>query len=218
MAGQVTILPPLRRKPVNETGFVYCIRDRAFRELFERLLKECRVPSAYRAMSIDEVELIVRHKSSCHVLVFDIVDESDDYLKAVSFIRKNDRSLDRTIPIVALGKSWTESLIMQCRDSGVTGVIQPEMTVQSLFTRLMRVMYSDRNFIISDTYCGPDRRTGRFSGWAGTFRRSTDRLAERLQQTVPPQPIAPSPVDDGEESVGGISQAKLAQLLKKTEK
>ena len=186
MTGQVAILPPLRRKPVNETGFVYCIRDRALRELFERLLKECRVPSAYCAMSIDEVELIFRHKSNCHVLIFDIVDGAGDYLKAVNFIRKNDRSPDRTIPIVALGKSWTQSLIVQCRDSGVTGVIQPEMTVQSLFTRLMRVMYSDRNFIISDTYCGPDRRTGKFKGFLETYRRSTDRLVERLAQTIPP--------------------------------
>ena len=206
MTGQVTILPPLRRKPVNVTGFVHCIRDRALRELVERLLKECRVPSAYRAMSIDEVELIVRHKPNCHVLVFDTVDGSDDYLQAVHFIRRNDRSPDRTMPIIALGKSWTQSLIMQCRDSGVTGIVQHEMTVQSLFTRLMRVMYSDRNFIISDTYCGPDRRTGKFSGWAGTFRRSTDRLADRVAQPI------------HVETETGTSQAKLAQLLKKPAK
>ena len=186
MTGQTTILPPLRRKPVSETGFVYCIRDRALRELFERLLKECRVPSAHCAMSIDEVELIFRHKANCHVLVFDIVDGADDYLNAVSFIRRNDFSPDRTIPIVALGKSWTQGLIVQCRDSGVTGVIQPEMTVQSLFTRLMRVMYSDRNFIISDTYCGPDRRTGKITGWAGPYRRSTDRLVDRFAQPILP--------------------------------
>ena len=217
MTNKPVLLPPRRPKKINESGFLYCIRDKSLREIFERLLKECKVDRINMALTSNEVELFFRNGLSCDVFVCDISNQSNDHLEMIKFIRWDERSSDRAMPIIVLGKAWTASSILQCRNIGVTGVIQSEMTVHSLFTRLMRAIYSERCFVMSASYCGPDRRVGKFSGLAGPYRRTTDRMALRKTDPVVPHPDANSTAPNEAPRPGAISQSELSKILKKTD-
>jgi DNA-binding response OmpR family regulator len=92
-------------------------------------------------------------------------------------IRHDPLSPDRRVPVVLLTGDDTAMVRMtQARDAGVTGLLLKPFSRDELIKRMTRAMNDSRDFIDCPAYIGPDRRRKQAPGYAGPFRRTTDRV------------------------------------------
>jgi DNA-binding response OmpR family regulator len=72
------------------------------------------------------------------------------------------------------------SRVAAARDAGVTGFVRKPISARALFDRVSSALTDTRMFIRTDTFFGPDRRHGQAPGYAGPFRRASDRSQEMV--------------------------------------
>ncbi len=144
-------------------------------------------------------------------------------LSVLKFVRF-DRGFSRSnLPVLAIGSSWTHEKIGAYRDAGVSDILSFPVSQYSMQRRILSSIYSERQFVSTEGYCGPDRRHRNDPGYMGPFRRFTDVIAQKItvhrkpaakppaapesRPAPPPQP-PPSPL-------GAMSQEELAKMLGK---
>ncbi len=92
-----------------------------------------------------------------------------------------DKSL-RFLPIIVLSGYTQLRLISAARDAGANLVVRKPVSPQILFDRFVWVAASNRPFLESPTYNGPDRRFRAVDPPDGKFKRNTDQPQPLAQQ------------------------------------
>ena len=104
------------------------------------------------------------------------VDLEMPVMNGLAFI-KAARGLDaakRQTPLIMLtGHSDTPS-VLRARDNGVNEFLGKPVTAKSILSRLEAVIFRPRNFVLAQSYVGPDRRRRALPTYAGPKRRRTD--------------------------------------------
>lgn len=119
--------------------------------------------------SFDEALAMLRHQDvSC--IVLDWMDDGGSGLELVNFIRRDDQSPDREMPIILLTARTELSSIYAARDHGVSEIVAKPFSAAELLKKLLASLFRGRPFIEMDTYMGPDRRR-RNRPWDGPERR-----------------------------------------------
>ncbi len=81
-----------------------------------------------------------------------------DGLTLTKLIRTSPQSPDKTVPIVMMTGYGSPSKISSARDFGVTEFLVKPFSAVDISRRILNIIKSPRDFIITLNYAGPDRR------------------------------------------------------------
>jgi len=98
--------------------------------------------------------------------------------EVIKRIRREESPAIRHIPLIIMTGHTVMSDIEAARNSGANIVIKKPVSASILFDRIMWAASTDRDFIESASYAGPDRRFKSLGPPNGIGRRSTDLSAE----------------------------------------
>ena len=143
-----------------------------------RLLLRCLL-RAGGLTTISEADTVTRalkvmREQSVDLVIVDWMMQPIDGLTFTRLVRRDNASPDPCMPILMLTAHTEASRVAAARDAGVTGFIKKPISTRLLFDRVASALTDTRMFIRSDDFCGPDRRRGVISGYAGPHRRATD--------------------------------------------
>lgn len=105
-------------------------------------------------------------------------------IEVAKTIRNQQDDQVRRIPLLMISGEVNKSLIVEARDAGIEGFVAKPVTTKALADRLYDAIHSQRRFIISSTYVGPDRRRREKANYQGPWRRLSDPvfIAERTDE------------------------------------
>jgi CheY-like chemotaxis protein len=92
----------------------------------------------------------------------------------IRWIRRQDKSPIRFVPIIVLTGYTQLRLITAARDAGASNVVKKPVSPQALFDRITWVARVSRPFIEAGDYIGPDRRFRQIDPPDGQYKRDTD--------------------------------------------
>jgi DNA-binding response OmpR family regulator len=93
-------------------------------------------------------------------------------------IRREENPLIRHMPLIIMTGHTIMADIEMARNSGANIVIKKPVSAAILFDRILWAASTDRDFIETPSYVGPDRRFKSLGPPNGIGRRSTDLSAE----------------------------------------
>lgn len=100
--------------------------------------------------------------------------EPMDGIQVTRKIRLSKESPNKTAPVIMLTGFSSIERIHASRDAGVTEYLSKPFTAEKLIKRITHVIDKPRDFIVSPSYFGPDRRRHSQNTYNGPFRRSVD--------------------------------------------
>ena len=83
---------------------------------------------------------------------------TEDGLSLVREIRLNADDPNRTVPIMVVSGLTPFQRMMEARDAGANIIVKKPIAPSVLLARIEWLARNTRDFVISPTYCGPDRR------------------------------------------------------------
>ena len=104
----------------------------------------------------------------------------------VKRLRRMEGSDNRLAPIMLVSGHTVPSSITKARDCGANFVVAKPITPKVMFDRVMWLAREERQFVVSDSYAGPDRRHKTFGPPAGTKGRRHDDVSAKLGKASGP--------------------------------
>ena len=95
---------------------------------------------------------------SLHVILCDLVMEPMDGLAFVRAVRTDPSSPNPYVPVILVTASADRSAVRRARDAGVNLMLAKPIRPEALRKRLDLVLFEEREFIMNQSYVGPDRR------------------------------------------------------------
>jgi CheY-like chemotaxis protein len=92
----------------------------------------------------------------------------------IRWIRKQEKSPFRFVPIIVMSGYTQLRLINQARDAGANLVVKKPLSPAALFDRITWVARTSRPFIETADYIGPDRRFKNVPAPDGKMKRESD--------------------------------------------
>jgi two-component system, chemotaxis family, chemotaxis protein CheY len=108
------------------------------------------------------------------IVITDLMMRPMDGVSLIRALRNAPDSPNRFIPIIMVTGHTTQSRVAEARDAGVNEFLAKPITGRGVLDRIRRVIASDRSFVNSNDYFGPDRRRRNDPLYGGPFRRATD--------------------------------------------
>ena len=102
-----------------------------------------------------------------------------DGIEVVRFVRTAPQSPQQNIPILMLTGNTEAHYVLTARDTGANGYLIKPFSADQLVKRIRSIIELPRDFIISPTYCGPDRRHVNKPPPGGVERRKTPPPKQR---------------------------------------
>ncbi|MCP5411515.1 MAG: response regulator [Alphaproteobacteria bacterium] len=161
---------------------VHCLltdRDQFTRGLVAQMLRGFGMGSINQAGDGETArDLILKDRPDVCFLEGDLPDTPTAQI--IDWIRKQPPPL-RFIPIIVMTGYTQLKLISEVRDSGANLVVRKPVSPQALFDRLAWIANTQRPFIETDNFHGPDRRFHDMPPPDNRFKRDTDIVAEQPQ-------------------------------------
>lgn len=138
-----------------------------------------------RAMGITKLEIAHNGKealqcverSTPDVIICDWVMPEMNGLELVKKIRRSKNERLRQVPMIMVTSNNLRSQIEEARNAGVDTFILKPISTKAVFDRLKEVVETPRDFIESENYTGPCRRSRRpIADYSGPFRRINDPM------------------------------------------
>ena len=96
----------------------------------------------------------------------------------IRWIRKQEKSPFRFVPIIVMSGYTQLRLVNQARDAGANIVVKKPVSPAALFDRITWVARTQRPFIETADYIGPDRRFKERAPPDGKMKRETDEASD----------------------------------------
>lgn len=133
-----------------------------------RTVRLCRSAAEARAcMELEVFDLIVTDAE---------MPEEDGYTLSQSLRRRSDNA-NFTAPIILVSSHTPLNKISKARDAGVNFVVKKPVAPATLLSRITWLARNTREFVSSETYCGPDRRFKNTPLCEGQTERRADSIA-----------------------------------------
>jgi len=113
----------------------------------------------------------------------------------ITHIRTSDTSPNRLLPIIMLTGKTQQHHVMEARDAGITEFVVKPFSAKTICDRILLVVEHPRNFILSPTFTGPDRRRRDDSNI------EQDRRAEFDEKNIPTTKIGGKTISKPSEDV-----------------
>jgi len=98
-------------------------------------------------------------KENQDFLIIDWMKQLDNGVNLVHKIRNNSLSPNRYVPIIMTAGSSDEKKVLTSRNAGISEYLVKPFSASSLANRVARVIENPKQFVVSETYVGPDRRS-----------------------------------------------------------
>ena len=131
--------------------------DRASRMLTVALLEELGIDQIKEAGD-GEAALRLLRGYPADVIICDMMMEPMDGLAFVRRVRTDAQSANPYLPIILVTAQADRSAVRAARDAGVNLLMAKPITLEALRRRIEVVLNERREFIMNQTYVGPDRR------------------------------------------------------------
>ena len=113
-------------------------------------------------------------------IVTDAQMPEEDGFEFTNWVRRVGAEAHRHVPIVIVTGHTPRRDVVRARDCGAHYVVTKPLAPQVLLERIFWAAQDKRNFVVCDTYIGPDRRTKHLGPPLGTNgRRHDDRQENR---------------------------------------
>jgi len=159
---------------------VHCLladRDQFTRGLIAQMLRGFGMGAIQVAASGAQIrDLIVKDRPD--VCFLEGVLPDNEASDIIAWIRKQPPPL-RFIPIIVMSGYTQLRMISAARDAGANLVVRKPVSPQALYDRLAWVANTQRPFIETDHFLGPDRRFRDVAPPDGRLKRETDDAAEQ---------------------------------------
>ncbi|RAK57165.1 response regulator [Phenylobacterium deserti] len=151
------------------------------------------VKAIRKFLLIDEAEEAVKRAP------FDLIVADSDMADGAGFdfvsrVRRMDDNPNRLAPILLVSGHTPPSVVLRARDSGANFIVAKPITPKVMFDRVSWLAREERQFVVSDTYAGPDRRHKMFGPPVGTKGRRHDDLSAEVGRAVGPD-LSQSDID-----------------------
>jgi DNA-binding response OmpR family regulator len=126
-----------------------------------------------------------------NLLIVKVDPDCPDGITLIEAVRAGLNDVPDDMPIIAMTAAPTRQLVEQLRDNGVNEILALPLTAKSLAARIQSVFEHPREWVVSATFVGPDRRrkAKQFNG--GERREETVFPGEESQTTdAAPKPQA----------------------------
>lgn len=104
------------------------------------------------------------------IILVDWLQNPDRGIHLTKIIRRDKNTPNAFVPIIMTAGSGHLARVIKARDAGVSEYLVKPFSAKSLADRLMRVVEKQREFVVCETYVGPDRRV-KSEGYTGPERR-----------------------------------------------
>jgi CheY-like chemotaxis protein len=104
----------------------------------------------------------------------------------VTMVRRMEANENRLAPIMLVSGHTVPSSIAKARDCGANFVVAKPITPKVMFDRVMWLAREERQFVVTETFAGPDRRHKTFGPPPGTKGRRHDDVSAKLGKPVGP--------------------------------
>lgn len=126
-------------------------------ELLSQILIGFRMNKIKSARSAGEADQTLRaHKFD--LLIIDSEMPGEDGLSLTRRIRREARSENATASIILISAHTSAEKVALARDCGANLVVKKPIVPAILLSRIVWLASTTRQFVNSETYCGPDRR------------------------------------------------------------
>ena len=130
-----------------------------------------------------EAMLHLQHDSICDVVISEY-DTKGGILELCKYIRWGRYFYAPKLPILTIGNNWTPEKVQQARNAGINELVSFPISTHIMIGRLLSAINTNRLFISTETYRGPDRRRATSTGFSGPFRRASDRISGKLRKAA----------------------------------
>lgn len=145
------------REEHSELRFLVVEDDRTSRMLTVALLEEIGV-SEIKEASDGDAGLRVLRGYAADVILCDMVMEPMDGVEFVRRVRTDSESANPYVPIILVTANADRSSVRAARDAGVNLLMAKPITLEGLRKRIDMALNERREFIMNQSYVGPDRR------------------------------------------------------------
>jgi CheY-like chemotaxis protein len=128
-------------------------------------------PAIYDSGKAAKVHLMHHYSDLC---ILEAVFPDMDSAELIRWIRRQDKSPLRFVPIIVLSSYTQHRHVTLARDAGANLVLTKPVSPQVLFDHIAWVAKAPRPFIETGNYIGPDRRFRTIDPPDGKNKRETD--------------------------------------------
>jgi len=144
------------------------------------------VKAIRKCLTLGEAEDCIKSGIAFDLLVVDCDMPGQAGFDFVMRLRRMEDSENRLAPIMLVSGHTVPSSIARARDCGANFVVAKPITPKTMFDRVMWLAREERQFVVTDTYAGPDRRHKTFGPPAGTKGRRHDDVSAKLGKASGP--------------------------------
>jgi CheY-like chemotaxis protein len=109
------------------------------------------------------------------IVMTDLSMQPLDGIDFVRLLRNSPDSPNQMAPVIMITGHSTQRRVAEARDAGVNEFLAKPLTARGVIERISQIVDHPRPFVRTQDYFGPDRRRRATPGYAGPFRRSTDK-------------------------------------------
>jgi CheY-like chemotaxis protein len=144
------------------------------------------VKAIRKCLTLQEADDCIRSGIAFDLIVVDCDMPGGAGFDFISRLRRAEDSENRLAPMMLISGHTVPSSIAKARDCGANFVVAKPITPKVMYDRVMWLAREERQFVVSDTYAGPDRRHKTFGPPAGTKGRRHDDVSAKLGKAVGP--------------------------------
>lgn len=144
------------------------------------------VKAIRKCLTLNEAEDCIKSGIAFDLLVVDCDMPAQAGFDFVMRLRRMEDNENRLAPIMLVSGHTVPSSIARARDCGANFVVAKPITPKTMFDRVMWLAREERQFVVTDTYSGPDRRHKTFGPPAGTKGRRHDDVSAKLGKASGP--------------------------------
>jgi len=144
----------------KDVGVLIVEASPAMQSLIKDVLRVFGVPgdNIRAAYSVDEgFESFQRYNQD--LLVIDWLRQIDSGVNLTKKVRTDTSSPNRYVPIIMTAGSGHEEKVLRSRNAGISEYLIKPFSAGTLANRVSRVIENPRQFVVSEIYVGPDRRS-----------------------------------------------------------
>lgn len=111
------------------------------------------------------------------IVMTDLSMQPLDGIDFVRLLRNSPDSPNQMAPVIMITGHSTQRRVNEARDAGVNEFLAKPLTARGVIERISQIVEHPRPFVRTQDYFGPDRRRRPAPGYAGPWRRSSDKEA-----------------------------------------
>lgn len=177
--------PPENRLNLSKTTVLVLQSNQTELDILGQVFIGFGVKSIRKCLTVAEAEEAVRG-GGFDLMIIDCDMPDDAGYDFISRVRRMEDNPNRLAPTMLVSGHTVPSAIAKARDCGANFVVAKPITPKIMFDRVVWMAREERQFVVTPTYAGPDRRHKTFGPPVGMKGRRHDDVSANLGRPAGP--------------------------------